>query len=289
MPLKFKKNSFKIMQLSDVHYIDGSKKDQETLRVMRQLIASEEPDFIVLNGDTVYCEDNDKRIPEALEPVTSSGIPWSLTFGNHDAEGGKSKDVLFDAIKDLANCLMQNNTPELYGVGNHELCIRDSDGQLQWVLFFMDSGDYLDHDIGGYDMVKLDQILWLKNRIQALETENPDFSALLFIHIPLPEHNEAFATEDVVGQKNEAICSSKLNSGLFASLVENGHIRGVYCGHDHLNDFTAKLHGIELGYGRASGFNTYGRDDFPRGARLFTLTSDPNIPFETWITLDPQA
>ena len=37
--------------------------------------------------------------------------------------------------------------------------------------------------------------------------------------------------------------------------------------------------------GRASGYNTYGREGFPRGARVITL-QEGERQFETWLHLD---
>ncbi len=39
---------------------------------------------------------------------------------------------------------------------------------------------------------------------------------------------------------------------------------GTFVGHDHVNDFVGDLYGIRLCYGRATGFNTYGRQGFTR-------------------------
>jgi hypothetical protein len=62
-----------------------------------------------------------------------------------------------------------------------------------------------------------------------------------------------------------------VNSGLFAAFVERGDVVGAFCGHDHLNDYEATLHGIRLVYGRATGHGGYGRAGFPRGARIIEL------------------
>jgi hypothetical protein len=71
-----------------------------------------------------------------------------------------------------------------------------------------------------------------------------------------------------------------VNSGLFAAFLERGDVVGVFCGHDHLNDYEATLHGIRLVYGRATGHGGYGRAGFPRGARVIELR-DALRGFET--------
>ena len=59
---------------------------------------------------------------------------------------------------------------------------------------------------------------------------------------------------------------------------------GTFVGHDHVNDYFGDLHGIRLCYGRASGYNTYGRDRFLRGARVIRLREGER-QFQTWLRL----
>ena len=59
----------------------------------------------------------------------------------------------------------------------------------------------------------------------------------------------------------------------------------MFAGHDHLNDYEGTLHAIRLCYGRATGFNNYGREEFLHGARVIRL--DEAAPdFTTWLRLD---
>lgn len=150
----------------------------------------------------------------------------------------------------------------------------------------IDSGDYYPEPIGGYAMVQADQIQWFKERIQTHQAENTDYGVLLYQHIPLPEYNELWSSGNAVGEKNESVCAPRLNSGFFAALVESGVVRGVYCGHDHINDYSGKLHGVTLGYGRSSGYNTYGKTTFLRGARLCRLDPANTQHYDTWIRLE---
>ena len=72
---------------------------------------------------------------------------------------------------------------------------------------------------------------------------------------------------------------------LFAALHEAGDVMGTFVGHEHINDFWGDLHGIRLCYGRTTGFNSYGREGFPRGARVIELTEGER-QFETWLHLE---
>ena len=57
--LRFKEDgSFRILQLTDIHYTEDDERDHRTVALMRDLISREKPDFIITTGDTVYGEKN---------------------------------------------------------------------------------------------------------------------------------------------------------------------------------------------------------------------------------------
>jgi hypothetical protein len=64
-----------------------------------------------------------------------------------------------------------------------------------------------------------------------------------------------------------------------------GGVMGTFAGHDHINDYWGELHGIKLCYGRATGYNTYGKEGFPRGVRIIRLWQG-EYSFETWLRLE---
>lgn len=277
---------FKILQFTDIHFSDNNEVDQETVQLMRKILKEENPDFIMITGDTVYGENNTKHLPLALAPVIESGIPFSYTFGNHDTEDGEGYEELFPIITAMPNCKLYHDERSKVGTGNHTLEVVDKQGNVKWVIVGMDSGNYnpIKH-IGGYACVNQIQIEWYKTIIKDYAERNPDFSALLFMHIALPEYHELWDMEVCYGKKREGICSPKINSGFFAAMQEVGHTKGVFVGHDHINDFYGEMYGITLGYGRATGYNTYGQEDFLRGARIFVLDENHTEHFETYVRL----
>lgn len=281
----------KLLYLTDIHYFDHGEKDLKTLSLIEDLIRWESPDLIVIGGDTFYGPDNLSQIEPALRPIVDSGIPWTITFGNHDQEDGASNEALFEQIRRLPGCLAYDGAPGISGTANHDLRIRDDDGKLIWLISLLDSGDYMSLDPTKpdakdfYDMVKLDQIVWQHKRLKELENENPVYGALLFIHIPLPEHDLVWQQSVCYGEKNERVCAAPINSGLYAAMRDAGHVRAILSGHDHTNDYIGDYHGILLGYGRQVGYNTYGRDGFLRGARIISLDQADSETFQTWIRL----
>jgi hypothetical protein len=105
------------------------------------------------------------------------------------------------------------------------------------------------------------------------------------LHIPLPEYDQVWRVRPCFGNKLEGVSSPSLNSGFFSALFETATVMGVFAGHDHLNDYEGDLHGIRLCYGRAGGFNCYGREGFLRGARLIRLREGARH-FDTWLYLE---
>lgn len=97
------------------------------------------------------------------------------------------------------------------------------------------------------------------NTLLGHQTPPPVTPALAYFHIPIPEYNAVLMNpSDVVGEKQEVICSASVNSGLFTSLVEAGDVKATFVGHDHVNDYCGSLLGIQLCYGGGIGYHTYG-------------------------------
>lgn len=281
------KGKFKILQFTDIHYTDDSHKDHQTTKLMKQIIEVEKPDFIIATGDTVYGPDNTKYLENAFGPMIESGVPWSYTFGNHDTEEGEDYDVLFPMINSLPGCVTYHDEDSVHGVGNHYLEVKNKQGDTKWVLFGIDTGSYNKfQEVGGYDYIKTEQSRWYQKVMGELEKIDRYFSALTFMHIALPEYHEVWEMETCYGEKREGICSPRINSGFFTAMMEAGHTKGVFVGHDHINDYMGDLYGITLAYGRATGYNTYSQEDYKKGARIIILDESQIDSFETYLHLE---
>ena len=94
------------------------------------------------------------------------------------------------------------------------------------------------------------------------------------------------------GSKNELVCCSSVNTGLYTAFKQMGNVQGVFCGHDHANDYHGDYHGVRLHYGRKTGFGGHAdRKDQKRilkkGARIIEVSYDQNensfVDFKSWI------
>lgn len=278
--------TFKILQFTDVHWVDGCDADLKTTANMEMLLKEEKPDLVVFTGDTVYGQDNIDALRKALEPVTQANIPWAMVFGNHDAELGADKATLLRVQQENPLCLSAAGDPHISGIGNYTLHIHTLEDKPAWTLFLLDSGDHnKNSQVGGYDFIKRDQIEWYVQQSLAIEKQWGSLPALAFFHIPLQEYNIVWNLFPCYGEKNEGVCCPHQNSGLFSAMLEMGNMKSVFTGHDHINDYWGELFGIKLMYGRATGYNTYCSDTFRHGARVILLKED-STDFISWIRLD---
>ena len=292
MALRFRDDGrFTIVQVTDAHFCDDGPDDRRTLALIERALDAERPDLAVLTGDFVdgsRATDPARVWRDAVAPIEARDVPWAAVFGNHDDEGGQSREALFAAWRSCRLCLSERGPSELSGVGNCVLGVAASGSPRDAAahLYFFDSGSYSKTGAGTYAWVAHDQIAWYREQSrQRSRAGDPPRAALAFFHIPLPEYAEAWNAGDRFGEKHEDVFAPAINSGLFAAFHERGEVLGTFCGHDHANDFEARLHGLRLCYGRATGYNTYGHDSFARGVRVIQLV-EGRRDFATWLRLD---
>jgi hypothetical protein len=184
-------------------------------------------------------------------------------------------------------CLSERGPHGITGIGNYVLRVRGSrSARPAAFLYFLDSGAYSAGGVGHYAWIAHDQVAWYRRTSARLRAETGrKVPSLAFFHIPLPEWDLLWQTQTCRGHRHEPVCGPAVNSGFFTALLEAGDVMGAFCGHDHVNDYEGELFGLRLGYGRATGFGEYGREGFPRGARVIRLREGERR-FRTWVRLE---
>ena len=298
-----KEGRFKIVQFADTHLSDSEPRGTgETPKVMTQraarmrdglfaticgILDSERPDLVIFTGDNVLVPDLAfDRFRELVGPMIERKIPWAAVMGNHDFEfTKKSNREVMTFLETLPYSLCERGPYSLGGGGNYVLPVQaHGSSRISAAFYCMDSGDYADAKFSdGYAWFSHDTVGWFRGKSRELTAANggTPLPALAFFHIPFPEFKEAFDSGHVAGIKMEEVCCPKINSGMFAAMLESGSILGAFVGHDHNNDCAASFHGILLSYGRKTGDFCY--LDLPSGgARVIELV-DGSRSFSSWV------
>lgn len=292
---------FRVLAISDLHY--RPRPDAHGITLTEKLIETEKPNLVVVNGDCLSGKESRSEaelrtsIGNVAAAMEKKGVPWAVTFGNHDQEHYPAtkigKDAVLGMYASYAHNLNGGYVQGLYGAGNKYLLVWNADGTKPvYCVWLVDSNDYFeDGKNHPYDWIRSDQVQWYTQTSIALEKQyGAKIPGLMFFHIPLREFNEMINHGKIIGVRQEPECPSPINSGMFAALLERGDVRGVYCGHDHVNNYMGKLRGIELGYDGSLGHYTYPRvePDDPanlrvRGGRVFEITDGAPACHKTWM------
>ena len=304
-PLRFGQDGkFRILMVSDIHGGVGYA-EKETVDSMQELVDRNHPNLVILGGDTagpgrIHVE-NEAALHFVLDGITSpmekAGIPWAHVYGNHDNNFGLPNERQQAVYEAYPHCISKAGPEEISGVGNYVLPVWDASGkEILWNLFCLDSHrgmtefagqcgfpedtEFLDPEGGRAQyspgMVYFDQIMWYWETSKALEQYmGGRIPALMFLHIPLREHKLVLKNREACGftgnQLGEEECPP-LNNGLFSACLQRGDVKGIFCGHVHLNDFCGKYCGIMLGH---DGYMSYHacHEKRTRGGRVFEITA----------------
>lgn len=309
-PLRFTGDgTFRIVQFNDTQ--DDERIDRRTIELMEKVLDTERPDLVVHNGDNITggCADATEMkqaMNNIVQPMEQRGIPWVITYGNHDEDStpdtGMDEEDMLAFYRSYAHNRNEPSPRGVTGSGTMNLLIRGARGQRPvFGLFLLDSGRYAPETIAGqdfagyptWDWLRMNQVHWYTETSQLVEKRaGRKVPALMFIHIPLWEyrfmwwgsvdgrtaadHERAVARHGIVGERNEDECPGPFNSGMFSAILDRGDVRGVFCGHDHVNTYVGDYYGVLLGYSGNTGFGTYGlggeERNRLRGARVFDLT-----------------
>ena len=277
--------TFKVIQMTDTHICwENQEEYAKAVNEACSILDIEKPDLVVFTGDVVTGAGADSAWVNYLKLLDDRNIPFVITYGNHDREQELTERELADVVMSHP---MNLNTAKSGWLDDIAVEIKSSKGdEVAALLYCMDSGDYsMNERVGShYGWFRWDQVEWYRKT--SFEYTNAHggvpYPAFSFFHIPLLEFGESFKTGKVVsGVREEDECPGYLNSGLFSAFVECGDVHGVFCGHDHVNDYVVQKDDVYLIYGRFSGRNTT-YHNLPFGFRVIELT-EGDYGLRTWI------
>ena len=281
---------FTIVQFTDLHYGTSDKLDTQTTELQKNILSWIKPDFVVISGDGVYAKDGvgsgwfKSQWQKFTSPTVEAKIPYAFTLGNHDAEADLTprQIVRLDATSPYS---IRNKSEGIQDTANFRVPVYASKNtsQLAAHVWVLDSGSYGCEDVkGGYGCIETDVVDWYDEESKKIKAQHgSNVHHLAYFHIPLPEYLDVYNTEEIYGHANEGVYCSVWNTGFFARAKNNGDISAMFVGHDHNNDFGGFYEGIELVYGRKSGYGLYG--DL-HGARVVTLKENYDAQGNLYVT-----
>ncbi len=305
---KEKGKDFVILNLTDTHFADYGYRaftafDVETK--IKTLVASVKPDLITVSGDIVCTDSTYYAVRRFTDLMESFGIPWAPFFGNHDDEGNCDLNFLADIMMSAPNCVMSKGDPEM-GVGNYIINIAEEKGD--GTLNIVESLIIMDSHHSQANEKQVEWFRWAADGINKISDNNAEIS--LMFHIPLPEYQYAYDAawdsekkcwrEDynAFGECNEKICCERnadgepLQRGFFDAIKKSGSAKYVFCGHEHLNNFSIEYEGVRLTYclkiGMSSGykFSFSGGTEIRIGDEGINRISHKSVAFGPVITLE---
>lgn len=312
--IQMSQDTFKILQLTDIH-LGGSLytigEDKNALHAVYDLIEYTRPDLVVITGDFVFSIglfslsfNNYAPIEQFCSFMRHIGIPWTFVYGNHDTEtvstaSFKKIDHLFQKFAQTNDhtLLYSQKRPHITGRYNQYIMIKNKDDTINQILFLLDSNQYIGH-MTDYDYIHDDQLKWYEQTLLSFDSGNiPD--SMIFFHMPIEEYQTAYKlykqkSKEVkyyfgtIGEKKEAISTSKYESQLFETAKRLGSTKAMFAGHDHYNHISLEYEGIRLTFGRSIDYLAMPgiqQHSSQRGGTLITLNSDHSFEIDS-IPLD---
>ena len=291
---------FRIMQLTDCHLGYGKlseSQDTKAEKAITTLIEREKPDLIIITGDLIYpvlpksgTLSNDREMREFMQFMDGFKIPYASVLGNHDSEMGSkaTREEIGDILETGEYSIFRKGPDSIFGVGNYTINLNRK-GKTEFVLAMLDSNMYGDGWFyTGFDCIHRDQTDWCMEKIRKAGEKNRKLSAFMFFHMPLPEYKEAYEKMKMgdhsvkynfgsVLEKNEYFGITNRECNVFDEALKTGFIKGMFCGHDHLNTISMEYKGICLTYGMSIDYLAYPNIESrytQRGATVMDILPD---------------
>lgn len=305
--LKFRNGNFRVMQVADTQ--ESANVAIDTIRFISAALESEKPDLVVLTGDQIkgysssfQGKNGKENVKNALKaivaPFEQKGVPFAVTFGNHDRDSALTNDEQFEIYKESPMFVYADAARD-DDKGTYCLEVKDDNGETKRLIYLFDS--HAKAEDGGYSAVQDYQLDWYRGVRDSYANPLP---SIAFQHIPTPEFFDVikqvkrFTPKSVRAYGNhknewyvldphncglrdfmgETPAAPFKNTGEIDAFLEKKEVEGLFVGHDHNNSFVADYKGIKLGYTQGCGFNVYG-PGHNRGVRIFDLNE--NGGFET--------
>ena len=311
--IRFLDGRLKVMQVADLQ--DTKNTSVDTLRFLDSVLDYVKPDLVLMTGDQLDVvgmwgkdrQKNGQNVRRAIEGLFSvfekHGVPYALTFGNHDGETGTDVETQAKIYAELEHCIgFENLDDGRPGAGTFNIPVLSSDGEKTVLNFYMMDTHNTKKD-RFYEGLYDEQLEWYEKKSDELGR----VPSMVFQHIP-PDRVYDLLTEvskntkgalPAYGTRNgkyyvlnankikskhaygETPSTTHKDNREFPLMQERGDVFGIYFGHDHYNGFVGNVDGIDLGYTPGAGYNTYGLKY--RAVRVFEFEENDVKKYKTYI------
>jgi 3',5'-cyclic AMP phosphodiesterase CpdA len=263
-----RERALRLIQITDTHFSPGPATER-TAAVIRGIVAAEKPDLVIHTGDFVNNDSFGQVEWKGLEVMNDLPVPWTLCFGNHDypvkqGEGSLTLDAISGRIGHGLQGHVDASTGRLYC---YRYDLLPGDGVKPAASLFFFQVGYAEGD----RKISMAQLEWFDRQMAADEDREVDGPITVFVHIPIVEYRSLFERGPVEGVKGENVCFDSDTGESFARFARSRRVVGVFCGHDHVNNYHGDWEGTDLTYGRVTGWGAYGPPDWQRGGRLIEI------------------
>lgn len=290
---------FRILQLADIQ--DGPKVSSDTISLIEAALASARPDLVVFSGNQIagydpayaatFCKRHWKKplptarreaeleqtrervrasIRQFVAPMVDAGVPWAVTYGNHDFQCGLSNaqlDAIYREFKgclnpvitghmrqemhiddpsaplDAADVCVRTTAPALadevaYACepGTFALPVANEQGETVLGVVLVDSGDYA--PTGGYGAPDARALAFLRALPAVL---GPHAKSIVFQHTAVPQYYQLL--KPVAATAARAVEGYRMFSGQYYTLDDaktepGGYLgEGISCPDDDSGEF----------------------------------------------------
>jgi 3',5'-cyclic AMP phosphodiesterase CpdA len=279
--LAMKNETLKILQITDLHLTYGiDAYDRKTFDMIETLVNSDDFDLIVISGDMTMSISAPSLFKRLVAHMESLETPWTFVFGNHETDYHEYADFI-NLLGDT-EFLHFKVGPEMVDGGYGNFVIQfTKEGIPFYEVYLLDSHsereEYTEEE-GEYGYLSTAQVEWYESHVSLATVDS-----VVFMHIPLRQFIDPV---EYFGTFNEdKVYAQGVDTGFFDAMVLYGKSKGIFVGHDHLNNFYLNLNGIMLAYGQISGYSAYG--DLERGGRVIVIGEDQTM--SSYILLESEA
>ena len=306
----------KVLQFTDMHFGEEgttyhNADVERTLAFIDYAIKAEQPDLIVLLGDNMMSQgvEGAKFLVETFDQYK---IPYTLIYGNHDAETYQLNHKKSDVSRYLEFCIspyllyksgfVQEGKENRYG--NFSISLRDANSQeLIGAFVLLDTGTY-DYEADRYQTITQEQIAWYETEIARLneiydgQTKNAldTVPTITYGHMPLPEFGEAYQ-KAASGEGAEFVYYQKLSGWVlggsntspdsedtfFDAMKRMQSAKAYICGHYHMVSCHVRMDGIILGFCPQTGFT----HNSTRPCSTFSYTIGADFEMDLHLVVEP--